>query len=148
MPWKGVAVNEQREQFLDDWKLNYYSKTDLADRYSVSRKTAHKWIDRFEQHGLEGFHELSRWPLSCPWQTEPAIVQELVELRKAHPHWGPAKLLDLMRERHPEEDLPVVSSVARILVREGLVQARRRHRRAHPGCPKSVPQGPTKGSSV
>jgi len=142
MPWKGVTVNEQREQFLDDWKLNYYSKTDLADRYSVSRKTAHKWIDRFEQHGLEGFHELSRRPLSCPWQTEPAIVQELVELRKAHPHWGPAKLLDLMRERHPEEDLPVVSSVARILVREGLVQARRRHRRAHPGCPKSVPQGP------
>jgi len=142
MPWKGVTVSEERQRFLEDYKLSYYSISDLAERHSICRKTAHKWIDRFEQHGLEGFHELSRRPLSCPWQTEPAIVQELVELRKAHPHWGPAKLLDLMRERHPEEDLPVVSSVARILAREGLVQARRRHRRAHPGCPKSVPQGP------
>jgi putative transposase len=142
MPWKGVTVDEERQRFLEDYKLNYYSVSDMAERFSICRKTAHKWIDRFEQHGLEGFHELSRRPLSCPWQTEPAIVQELVELRKAHPHWGPAKLLDLMGERHPEEDLPVVSSVARILAREGLVQARRRHRRAHPGCPKSMPQGP------
>ena len=30
----------------------------------------------------------------------------------------------------------------RILSREGLVRPRRRHRRAHPGCPNSDPQGP------
>jgi len=66
MPWKGVTVDEERQRFLEDYKLNYYSISDLAERFSICRKTAHKWIDRFERHGLEGFHEVSRRPLSCP----------------------------------------------------------------------------------
>ena len=63
-------------------------------------------------------------------------------LRKAHPHWGPRKLLDLMHQRQPGWDLPAVSTAALILARQGLVRPRRRYRRAHPGCPKSIPQGP------
>jgi len=35
-----------------------------------------------------------------------------------------------------------VSTAAQILSREGLIKPRRRYRRAHPGCPKTVPQGP------
>ena len=84
MPWKGVTVSEQRQRFLEDYQLNYYSITELAERFSISRKTAHKWINRFEEHGRAGFHEHSRRPHSCPWQTDAAIVEELVELRKAH----------------------------------------------------------------
>jgi putative transposase len=76
------------------------------------------------------------------WQTEPGIAQELVELRKAHPHWGPRKLLNLMEQRHGERELPAPSTAALILARQGLVRPRRRYRRAHPGCPKSIPQGP------
>lgn len=142
MPWKGVTVSEQRQRFLEDYRLNYYSITDLAERFTISRKTAHKWIDRFEKHGQEGFDEHSRRPHSCPWLTDPAIVEELVSLRKAHTNWGPAKLLDLMHQRRPDADLPVVSTAARILARRGLVRPRRRYRRAHPGCPKTTPQGP------
>jgi transposase InsO family protein len=142
MPWKGVTVSEQRERFLEDFKLNYYSITDLAERFGISRRTAHKWVNRFEKYGQEGFDEHSRRPHSCPWQTDPAIVEELVSLRKAHTNWGPAKLLDLMHQRHPQANLPVVSTAARILARHGLVRSRRRYRRAHPGCPKSTPHGP------
>jgi len=128
MPWRGVTVSEQRQRFLKDYKLNYYSVTELAERFSVSRKTAHthpghqgKWINRYKENGQSGFHEHSRRPHSCPWQTEAAIVEELVKLRKAHPHWGPRKLLDLMQRRDPERELPSVSTGARILAREGLV---------------------------
>jgi len=142
MPWKGVTVSEQRQRFLEDYRLKYYTVSELAERFSISRRTTHKWIDRFEQTGESGFHELSRRPRSCPGETDRTIVQELVELRKAHPRWGPAKLMDLMRRRHPRLELPSVSTAARILAREGLVRPRRRYRRAHPGCPKSVPQGP------
>ena len=42
MPWRGVTVSEQRQRFLKDYRLSYYSVTELADRFSVSRKTAHK----------------------------------------------------------------------------------------------------------
>jgi len=48
MPWRGVTVSEQRQRFLEDYKLNYYSVTELAERFSISRKTAHKWINRYK----------------------------------------------------------------------------------------------------
>ncbi len=142
MPWKGVTVSEQRQRFLEDYLLNYYSISELADRFSISRTTAHKWINRFNQHGQEGYQELSRRPNTCPWQTDQAIVDELVKLREAHPRWGPRKLLNLLQRRDPKLTLPSVATAARILTRNGLVKPRRRYRRAHPGCPKSVPQGP------
>jgi putative transposase len=142
MPWKGVTVSETRQRFLEDYKLNYYSVSDLAERFSISRKTAHKWIRRFEGFGQNGFIELSRRPYNSPSQTDPAIAQELVALRKAHPSWGSRKLLDLMHLREPARHLPSPSTACRILTREGLARSKRRFRRAHPGCPKSLPQGP------
>jgi len=124
MPWKGVSMSEQRKRFLDDYRLNCYSVSELAERYRISRKTGHKWIARFEEHGLDGYHDQSRRPHGCPWQTDAAIVEQLVATRKAHPHWGPRKLLDLMQRRHRQWQLPAVSTAARILAREGLVTAR------------------------
>src|SRR3989304_5974787 len=89
MPWKGVTVSEQRQRFLEDHKLRFYTVSELADRFGISRKTAHKWIDRFDQSGQSGFHELSRRPHPPPPQTDRAIVKEILELRSAHPRWGP-----------------------------------------------------------
>ena len=142
MPWKGVTVSEQRRRFVEDFKLSYYTVTELADRFGVSRKTAYKWIRRYEQHGERGFHELSRRPHHSPRQTDPEIVEQLVTLREKHPRWGARKLLALMRHKDSGRRLPAESTVSRILAREGLVKPRRRHRRAHPGCPKTVPTAP------
>src|SRR3972149_6398616 len=119
MPCKGVAVSEERERFLEDYGLNYYTVTDLADRFGISRKTAHKWIDRFQQSGHGGFLEPSRRP---PPQTAPAFVKEILELRSVHPRWGPAILLDLLRKRHPRAHLPSATTAARIPARNGLVR--------------------------
>jgi transposase InsO family protein len=142
MPWKGVTVSEQRQRFLEDYRLSYYSITELAERFSISRKTAHKWINRYKEHGQRGFRERSRRPHRYPRQTDAAIVEELVALRKRHPRWGARKLLNLMQRRDPRRELPAVSTGARILARQGLVHPRRRHRRAHPGCPKTTPGAP------
>ena len=138
MPWRGVTVSEQRQRFLEDYQLHYYSVSDLAERFSISRKTAYKWIDRFVEYGEQGYQELSRRPHSCPWQTDAVIVEELVKVRKAHPSWGSRKLLDLMHRRHRGWELPAASTASLILARQGLIRSPRRHRRAHPGCPQSV----------
>jgi putative transposase len=142
MPWKGVTVSEQRLRFLEDYLLNFYSVTELTERFGISRSTAYKWINRYKEHGLDGYHELSRRPYSCPWQTDETIVAELIKTRTAHPRWGPKKLLDLIGRRNPKWELPAPSTAALILKRNGLVKPRRRYRRAHPGSPKSVPAGP------
>jgi putative transposase len=83
-------VTEQRQRFLEDYQLYYYSVTELAERFCISRNTAYKWINRFKQNGHSGFRELSRRSQSCLWQTNKAIVEELVTLRKVHPNWGNA----------------------------------------------------------
>jgi len=42
MTWKGVTVSEQRQRFIEDSLLNYYSITELSERFGISRRTAHK----------------------------------------------------------------------------------------------------------
>jgi len=34
-------VSEQRQRFLEDYQLNYYSITELDARFSIPRATAH-----------------------------------------------------------------------------------------------------------
>ena len=62
MTWKGVTVSEQRQRFIEDFELKYYSISELSERFEISRTTAHKWISRYKEHGREGFHEHSRRP--------------------------------------------------------------------------------------
>jgi putative transposase len=130
MPWKGVTVSEQKQRFIEDFLLNYYSITDLAQRFCISRKTAHKWINRYLEQGPARLEERSRRPKSCPWQTDAALVAEIVEMREKRPSWGPKKILNVMGRRDGERSLPSVPTAARILSRAGLVKPRRRYRRA------------------
>ena len=133
MPWEGVTVSEQKQRFIEDFLLNCYSKTELAERFSISRKTAHKWINRYLEQGPVGLEDQSRRPKSCPWQTDPAVAVEIVALREKHPSWGPKKILDVIGRRESTSDLPAISTAAKILAEAGLVKPRRRYRRAHPG---------------
>lgn len=142
MPWKGVTVSEQKQRFIEDYLLNYYSITELARRFSITRKTAHKWIKRYLEQGPAGLEEQSRRPHSCPWQTDPAVAAEIVAMREKHPSWGPKKLLNVLEHRDPERTLPSIATAARILDRAGLVKPRRRYRRAHPGCPQTKAAAP------
>ena len=48
MPWNEVTVKEQRQNFIRDYRLGYYTISDLAESFGISRKTAYKWIDRWE----------------------------------------------------------------------------------------------------
>jgi transposase-like protein len=41
---------DQRTQFIADYQRALQTVTELADRFDISRKTAYKWIDRYE-HG-------------------------------------------------------------------------------------------------
>jgi len=43
MPWRGVTVREQKQRLIEDYLLDYYSVTELAERFSISRKTSWDW---------------------------------------------------------------------------------------------------------
>jgi len=54
MPWQGVTPVELRLEFNRAFATGRFSMTDLCEQYGISRKTAYKWIARFEQRGVEG----------------------------------------------------------------------------------------------
>ena len=66
--------------------------TSVAARFSVSRKTVHVWLAKYEAGGLEGLADGSHRPRSCPHQMPADAEVALVELRLAHPSWGPRRL--------------------------------------------------------
>lgn len=134
MPWQETAPVDQRERFILAHREGLYSMTELCARFSVSRKTGYKWLERYHEHGRAGLIDLSRAPHTCPHRISPAIAQLLCAARRSHPAWGPEKLLHWLAPRHPAMDWPAISTAGDLLARRGLVKKRRRRRpHQHPG---------------
>ena len=102
---------DQRTQFIADYQRGLQTVTELADRFDISRKTAYKWIDRYEEGGPSGLSDRSRRPQSCPHETPPLIVEAVLEARQHHPRWGAKKLLRILRRKDPRETWPARTTV-------------------------------------
>lgn len=135
MPWTETDPMTERHKFILAYQQDLFSMTELCQRFGISRKTGYKWLARYREGGLEALRDRSRAPKHCPHRTPEAIGELLLEARGAYPRWGPRKLLDYLRPRHPDVTFPAPSTVGDILKREGLVKPRRRRRRPrHPGA--------------
>jgi putative transposase len=126
----------ERVRFIAAHLAGDDSISTLCREYGISRKTGHKWIDRYEEGGASALEDRSRRPLHHPQAIPSTTVEALVGLRRAHPSWGPRKLLVVLHRTHPELALPVASTVTEMLRKEGLLTKRRRRRRstAHVGA--------------
>ena len=143
MPWKESAPVTERVKFVCDYDTGLFSMTELCRRYGISRKTGYKWVERFRSGGPSALEDSSRAPQSCPHRTSDELVDEIVELRKTHPTWGPKKLIRILSTQYPSKNWPAVSTAGQWLKRRGLVKTRRtRQRSAHPGKPHVEVQGP------
>jgi transposase InsO family protein len=130
---------DQKTQFIADYLRGSLSVTELASHYGVSRKTAYKWIHRYDAHGPTGLEDRSRRPSSCPSQTAPELVDAILDARRLHPTWGPKKLLKLLSSRHPDLPWPKRSAICDLLARHGLIaRPRRRRKPGHPAKPSSL----------
>lgn len=126
MPWKETCKMDQRIEFAMK-AIHTPNFSELCREYGISRKTGTKWRDRFIAHGSEGMEEHSRRPHGHPNELSEAKVCEIVRLKQAHPAWGPRKIRELYRRKHPA-DCPSESSFKRVLERAGLTQPRKRRR--------------------
>ena len=71
MPWLETEPVRVRKKLLVEWLSGDFSVTELSERHGVSRKTAYKWIDRYEIEGPDGLVDRSRRPKRCPQATRP-----------------------------------------------------------------------------
>ena len=128
MPWKETCAVDQRVALVADWLRKEWTMTELAARYAISRKTAYKWVGRYEAGGAGGLVEHSRAPRQSGRAIAAPMREAILALRRRHPHWGPRKLAAILREREPQQPWPAPSTMGELFRREGLSQARRRVR--------------------
>jgi transposase len=102
--------------------------TEVARRYGVSRQAVHGWLGRYERDGLAGLADHSYRPHQQPRQLDAGIEALICQLRGAHSRWGPRRLLFELGKAGVSP-LPSRSTIYRVLVRRGLVPARKRSRR-------------------
>ena len=62
MPWRQTCTVDQRVALVAEWLHDEWTMTELAERYGVSRKTAYKWVERYEAAGAPGLADRSRAP--------------------------------------------------------------------------------------
>ena len=143
MPWLETVPVEQRERFIDDHRLGLYDMTELCARYAISRKTGYKWLARYDAGGRPALRDRSRAPYRCPHTIAEPVAQLLVAARRRQPDWGPEKLLQWLKPRHPGVAWPAISTAGDLLARHGLVKKRRRRRPPqHPGVVPPVTHAP------
>ena len=83
--------------------------TELAAQYGISRKTAYKWLERYQADGASGLIDRSRRPRVNPNATDPELVDALLAVRRRHPRWGPKKLLAVARRGEAEGVLTIAT---------------------------------------
>ena len=135
MPWQEMSSMDQRLQFITDHQRSLYAMAELCARHGISRKTGSKWLTRYEREGVHGLAERTHAPHVCPHRIGDELATLLLDARRAHPSWGPAKLVQFLTPRHPRVDRwPAISTVADLLKRHALVRPRPLRRPiVHPG---------------
>ena len=123
-----LSVVEQRYHAVMEVLSGGVPVVEVAERYGVSRKTVHAWVRRYRQDGLPGLTDRSHRPHRHPDQLAAEVEARVCELRRAHPRWGPRRLVHELR-RVGVVPVPSRSTVYRVLVRHSLVGAIPRKRR-------------------
>lgn len=122
-----LSVQEQKYQAVLAVIADGRSVTEVAEQWGVSRQSVHSWLRRYEEAGLPGLAPRSTRPRSCPHQMSGEVEARILEMRRAHPGWGPRRILyELGRGGGP---VPSRSAIYRSLVRAGLIDPQARRRR-------------------
>lgn len=143
MPWMETSPVDERKKFVEAYRSQTWSMTELCERFSISRPTGYKWIHRAEEEGWVGLRDRSRAPKRCPHRIPGEVAKAILGAKQAHPQWGPGKILDYLEDHRSELCLPAVSTAGALLDRHGLVQRRRKKREwRHPQGPALRPIAP------
>jgi putative transposase len=132
MGWTETCAVDERMRFMVAVEKDEESFAAICRRFDVSRRVGYKWLARFEEEGVAGLLDRSRAPLRHPQAIAPNIAERCLEVRRAHPTWGPVKVRAYLERGAPKADWPVASTIGELFDREGLTVKRKLRRRSPP----------------
>jgi len=84
MPWKETGPFEERRRFVETCRDSDESFGAICEQFGISRQKGYKWLDRFEEGGLEGLVDRSRrWGHASCWPSSSATTLESSSLWRA-----------------------------------------------------------------
>jgi transposase len=93
MGWKETCAVDERMRFVIAAEKREEPLAALCREFGVSRKTGYEWLGRHREEGIEGLLDRSRAPHHHPQAIADEIAERCVAVRRAHPTWGPVKVL-------------------------------------------------------
>jgi transposase InsO family protein len=123
---------EERMRFMVAVEKREESFAATCRRFGVSRRIGYKWLARFAEEGAAGLLDRSRAPHHHPQAIDPDMIERCLQVRRAHPTWGPVKVRAYLERGAPKTDWPAASTIGELFDREGLTVKRRLRRRSPP----------------
>jgi transposase InsO family protein len=130
MPWKIKTEFRQRYDFIQQIRACGAFVAQVCKRFKVSRKTAYKWIGRYEQGGVRALQNRPPVARKQPGKIAAKWRRRVRQIRVRHRTWGPRKIRAVLGGVYGVRGLPSRSTIARWLHEWGLVSRRRQRRRS------------------
>ena len=88
MPWKEIDPMTEKERFVHLALSGKFAISELCDQHGISRKTGHKYINRYKAQGRDGLVERSRRPKTYANASDADIIRLILLEKRKHPNWG------------------------------------------------------------
>lgn len=126
----GIRLLEEfRLKMVQRVNVDGASITQVSAEFCVSRKTIYKWLRKYDQDGLRGLTHCPGGRPAGAFRTTGSVCGLVLWLKNEHHDFGPKKIQHLMTEQLSAEEVPSLSTVARVLRHAGLTDRRGRGRR-------------------
>ena len=122
MPWKEATPMSLRFSFVQLALEPGANIRALCRQFAISPRTGYKWLQRFDQGGLDALQDLPRRPRVSPRRVSNEVELAILSVRDAHPAWGARKI----QRRLPEalgDVVPCPSTITEVLRRNGRLSA-------------------------
>lgn len=143
MAWELIKVEDQRQQLIKLYYAGDLSMIEICARFGISRKTAYKWIHRYEEKGNGGLFDLSKAPHNPKSLYSKKQIEKAIELKSRYARWGPKKIKAKLKTNYPNESWPSERRLYDIFKEQGLTQKRRLRRRV----PATYPLGDVRNAN-
>jgi transposase InsO family protein len=111
MPWGTNTVSELRTAFVHAVRTAGRSVAQAAKDFDISRKTAYKWLARFDDQ--QAMSDQSRRPRHSPNRTSGALEAAVLAVRDQY-GWGPRKIhAYLTNNRQPAPPIRTIADILR-----------------------------------
>jgi putative transposase len=111
---------DQRREFVRLALQDGANIRELCRRFEISAETGYKWLGRWRS-GDHDLSDRSRRPHTNPSRSPDAVEARVLEVRDAHPAWGPRKIGRVLQDKGVEA--PARSTIGAILKRHDRIAA-------------------------